>query len=126
MAPSNLSLSVKKMSGLILFVITVVGCAVFDQTILVPEQSGVYHAIALDSTDFGAQRSALKRAEKTCSGRERMRHVIDAQQTFYRGTAISAGPLSPSKDDSSAHQTIPNKKNADDYKTVVTFRCVTD
>ena len=37
MAPSNLSLSVKKMSGLILFVITVVGCAVFDQTILVPE-----------------------------------------------------------------------------------------
>ena len=120
MAYSNL----KKLSGLILFVIAVAGCAVFDQTMLVPEEKGVYHVISLDSTDFGAQRAALKRAEKTCSGREGMRHIIDAQQTFYRGTAIKSGPESVSNDDTAAHQTIPEKKSADDYKAVVTFHCV--
>ncbi len=118
--------NLKKMSGLILFVLAAAGCAVFDQTILVPEEKGVYHAISLDSTDFGAQRGALKRAEKTCSGREKMRYVVDAQQTYYRGTEIKTGPTSPSNDDSAAHQTIPTKKSADDYKSVVTFHCVTE
>jgi hypothetical protein len=115
---------VKKVSGLILFVMAFAGCAAFDQTILVPEQNGVYHVIALDSTDFGAQRSALKRAEKTCSGRDNMRHVVDAQQTYYLGTASSSGPLSAGNNGSSAQQTIPNKKTAEDYKSVVTFHCV--
>jgi len=115
---------IKKVSGLILFVMAFAGCAAFDQTILVPEPNGVYHVIALDSTDFGAQRSALRRAEKTCSGRDNMRHVVDAQQTYYLGTASPGAPVSVGNDDSAAQQTIPNKKSAEDHKTVLTFHCV--
>lgn len=114
----------KKLFCLILSVTALAGCAMLDQTILVPEEKGVYHAIALDSTDFGAQRSALKRAEKTCSAWQGMRHVIDAQQTYYRGTSTSSTPMSASNDGSAAQQTIPNKKSAEDYKSVVTFHCV--
>lgn len=115
---------IKKVSGLILFVMAFAGCAAFDQTILVPEQNGVYHVIALDATEFGAQRSALNRAEKTCSGRDNMRHVVEAQHTYYLGAASNGGPLSVGNTDSAAQQTIPNKKTAEDYKSVVTFHCV--
>ncbi len=118
-------MQIKKRFELILCVLAFAGCSTFDQTILVPEQNGIYHAIALDSSDFGAQRSALNRANKTCSGRENMRYVVDSQQTFYRGTATNAGPMSAaSSGNSAARETVPDKKTAEDYKSVVTFHCV--
>ncbi len=114
---------IEKQFGLILLVMAFAGCAMFDQTILVPEQNGVYHAIALDSTDFGAQKSALHRAEKTCSD-WMMHYVVDSQQTDFRGTGTFTGPASASSNNFAAQQTSPNKKTAEDYRSVVTFHCI--
>ena len=105
----------KKIGGLILSVAVLAGCAMFDQTILVPEEKGVYHAIALDSSDFGAQRSALKRADKTCSAQQ-MRYIVDKQQTLYQGMEDNTDRTS-----SAAQQSA--KKTAEDYKSIVTFHC---
>ena len=113
----------KKLCGLILSAIALAGCSAFDESILVPEQNGRYHAIALDSTDFGAQKSALHRAEKTCSDWQ-LHYVVDSQKTDYRGTGPFTGPVSVSNNDSTAQQMIPAKKTAEDYRTVVTFHCV--
>src|SRR5689334_6238125 len=75
----------RQLFGSILAAAFFAGCAAFDQTMLVPEPNGVYRAIALDQSDFTAQRSALNRASKTCSDRQ-MRSVVTNQITYFRGT----------------------------------------
>lgn len=123
MSISNLSKHVEKISGLVLCVIAFTGCSAFDQTILVPEQNGSYHAIALDSSDFGSQKSALRRAEKTCSD-WKQHYVVDSQKTEYRGTGTFSGPVSVSNNDSAAQQMAPTKKTAEDYRSIVSFHCI--
>ena len=39
---------------------------------------------------------------------------------------IKSGPETVSNDDTVAHQTIPAKKSGDDYKSVVTFHCISE
>jgi len=105
-------------------VVAALGACSTLKTTVIPQQNH-YTIVATASSGSTAREGAVKKATQTCTAQGK-RLVVIKRRTIYQGTGKELGEITQIASQASFQSGGPafgSTKQADDYKTTMTFRC---
>ncbi|MFP4213969.1 MAG: hypothetical protein ACLFRL_07640 [Desulfohalobiaceae bacterium] len=104
-----------------------IGCSTKSNTVVLPEDDGVYKVVALNSSENAANQEAVSKATETCNDLDKSMVVQNHASKYQGGMAkgdkelLQVGSEIASMFDEDALPVDASSSN--DYKVVIEFKC---
>lgn len=107
-----------------LFILGFYGCA--NHAYVIPKEKGSYEILSYSSTEEGALKKGLKKAEETCKALNQKWVVLDKSITYHGVLTQQANKLAEKAQEAlvvTTGQYVPSPNTDEDYHGHITFRC---